>query len=83
MQFVKGMSIKDCQEDDQRATETDNEDASMSQMPHLWKSDVVDADVSRGTQSTTKLTEKRLQYRLELLRERTSWEAVKEIQYDR
>ena len=83
MQFVQGMPIKDYQEDDQTATEIDNEDASMSQMPHLWKSDVVDTDVSRGTQSTTKLTEKGLQYRMELLRERTSWEAVKEIQYDR
>ena len=66
------MSIKDCQEGDQRATEVDNEDASMNHMPDLWKSDVVDADVSRRTQRTTKLTEKRLQYRLELLRKRRS-----------
>ena len=55
------MSIKDCQEGDQRATEVVNEDASMnhSYMPHLWKSDVVDADVSRRT---TNLTEKGLQW---------------------
>ena len=55
------MSIKDCQEGDQRATEAVNEDASMnhSYMPHLWKSDVVDADVSRRT---TNLTEKGLQW---------------------
>ena len=41
-------------------------------MPDLWKSRVVDADVSRRTQRTTKLTEKELQYGLELLRERRS-----------
>ena len=67
MQLVQGMSIKDCEEGDQRATEVDNEDASMNHMPDLWKSDVVDADISRRT---TKLTEKGLQYRLELLREK-------------
>ena len=67
MQLVQGMSIKDCEEDDQRAREVDNEDASMNHMPDLWKSDVVDADISRRT---TKLTEKGLQYRLELLREK-------------
>ena len=73
MQLVQGMSIKDCQEGDQRVTaEVDNEDASMNHMPDLWKSDVVDADRSRRTQRTTKLTEKGLQYRLELLRERRS-----------
>ena len=55
MQLVQGMSIKDCQEGDQRATEVDNEDTSMNHMPHLWKSDVLDADISRRT---TKLTEK-------------------------
>ena len=38
-------------------------------MPDLWKLDVVDAHISRRT---TKLTEKELQYRLELLRERRS-----------
>ena len=70
--MVQGMSIKDCQEGDHRATEVDYEDASMNHMPNLWKSDVVDADVSKRTQRTTKLTEKRLQYRLELLRERRS-----------
>ena len=67
MQLVQGMSIKDCEEDDQRAREVDNEDASMNHMPDLWKSDVVGADISRRT---TKLTEKGLQYRLELLREK-------------
>ena len=67
MQLVQGMSIKDCEEGDQRAREVDNEDASMNHMPDLWKSDVVDADISRRT---TKLTEKGLQYRLELLREK-------------
>ena len=70
MQLVQGMSIKDCQKGDQRAAEGDNEDALMDHMPDLWKSDVVDDDVSRRTQRTTKLTEKGLQYRLELLRER-------------
>ena len=70
MQFVQGMSIKDCQQGDQRATEFDNEDASMSHMSDLWKSDLVDADVRRRTQRTTKLTVKGLQYRLELLMER-------------
>ena len=69
MQLVLGMSIKDCQESDQRATEADNEDASMNHMPDLWKSDVVDADVSKRT---TKLIEIGLQYRLKLLRERRS-----------
>ena len=55
------MSIKDCQEGDQRAAEVDNEDASMNHscMPHLWKSDVVDANVSRRA---TNLTEKGLQW---------------------
>ena len=55
------MSIKVCQEGDQRAAEVDNEDASMnhSYMPHLWKSDVVDANVSRRA---TNLTEKGLQW---------------------
>ena len=41
----------------------------MHHMPHLWKSDVVDADASKRTQ-TMKLTEKGLQYRLQQLRER-------------
>ena len=41
----------------------------MDHMPHLWKSDVVDADVSKRTQ-TMKLTEKGLQYRLQQLREK-------------
>ena len=63
------MSIKDSHEGDQRATEADNEDASMNHMPDLWKLDVVDDDVSRRT---TKLTEKGLQYRLEPLKERRS-----------
>ena len=63
------MSIKDSHEGDQRATEADNEDASMNHMPDLWKLDVVDDDISRRS---TKLTEKGLQYRLELLRERRS-----------
>ena len=44
----------------------------MNHMPDLWKSDVMDADVSKRTQRKTKLTEKGLQYRLELLRERRS-----------
>ena len=69
LQLVQGMSIKDCQEGDQRATEVDNKDASMNHMPDLWKSDVVDADISRRT---AKLTEEGLQYRLEMLRERRS-----------
>ena len=30
MLLVQGMSIKDCQEGDHRATEVDNEDASMN-----------------------------------------------------
>ena len=51
VQLVLGMSTKDCQESDQRATEADNEDALMNHMPDLWKSDVVDADVSRRTQN--------------------------------
>ena len=72
MQLVQEMSIKDCQEGDQKATEVDNEDASMNYMPDLWKSDAVDADVTRRIQRTTKLTEKGLQYRMELLRERRS-----------
>ena len=42
----------------------------MDHMPHLWKSDVADADVSKRTQRTIKLTEKGLQYRLEQLREK-------------
>ena len=54
VQFVQGMSIKYCQQGDQRATEFDNEDASMSHMSDLWKSDLVDADVRRRTQRTTK-----------------------------
>ena len=57
MQFVQGMSIKDCQEGNQRATEVDNENISMNHMLDLWKSDVVDTDISRGVR---KLTEKRL-----------------------
>ena len=57
MQFVQGMSIKDCQEGDQRATEVDNENVSMNYMLDLWKSDVVDTDISRRAR---KLTEKRL-----------------------
>ena len=57
MQFVQGMSIKDCQESDQRATEVDNENVSMNHMLDLWKSDVVDTDISRRAR---KLTEKRL-----------------------
>ena len=69
MQLVQGMSIKDCQEGGQRATEVDNDDASMNHMPDLWKSDVLDADISRRTK---KLTEKGMQYRLGPLRERRS-----------
>ena len=69
MQLVQGMSIKDCQEGDQRAIEVDNDDASMNHMTDLWKLDVADDDINRRT---TKLTEKGLQYRLELLRERRS-----------
>ena len=42
----------------------------MDHMPDLWKSDVADADVSKRTQRTMKLTEKGLQYRLEQLREK-------------
>ena len=57
MQFVQGMSIKDCQEGNQRATEVDNENVSMNHMLDLWKSDVVDTDISRRAR---KLTEKRL-----------------------
>ena len=57
MQFVQGMSIKDCQEGDQRATEVDNENISMNHMLDLWKSDVVDTDISRRAR---KFTEKRL-----------------------
>ena len=57
MQFVQGMSIKDCQEGNQRATEVDNENISVNHMLDLWKSDVVDTDISRGAR---KLTEKRL-----------------------
>ena len=57
MQFVQGMSIKDCQEGNQRATEVDNENISMNHMLDLWKSDVVDTDISRRAR---KLTEKRL-----------------------
>ena len=56
MQLVQGMSIKDCQEGDQRATEVDCENASMNHMPDLQKSVVVDADVSKRTQRTTKST---------------------------
>ena len=41
----------------------------MNHMPDLWKSDVVDADISRRT---TKLTEKGLRYRPKLLRESRS-----------
>ena len=55
MQSVQGMSIKDCQEGDQRVAEVDNEDALMNHMPDLWKSDVVDADVSRRTQRAKKV----------------------------
>ena len=69
MQLVQGMSIKDCQEGDQRAIEVDNDDASMNNMTDLWKLDVADDDINRRT---TKLTEKELQYRLELLRDRRS-----------
>ena len=69
MQLVQGMSIKDCQEGDQRAIEVDNDDASMNHMTDLWKLDVADDDINRRT---TKLTEKGLQYRLELLRDRRS-----------
>ena len=57
MQFVQGMSIKDCQEGNQKATEVDNENISMNHMLDLWKSDVVDTDISRRAR---KLTEKRL-----------------------
>ena len=70
VQLVQGMSIKDCREGDQRVTEVDNEGASVNHMPDLWKPDVVDTDVSRGAQRTTKLAEKGLQYRLEQLRVR-------------
>ena len=66
------MSTKDCQDGDQRATEFDNEDASMNNMPDLWKSDVVNADVTKRIQRATKLSEKGFQNRLELLRERKS-----------
>ena len=69
MQLVQGMSIKDCQEGDQRAIEVDNDDASMNHMTDLWKLDVADDDINRRT---TKLIEKGLQYRLELLRDRRS-----------
>ena len=58
MQLVQGMSIKDCWQGDQRATEVNNEEASMNHMSDIWKSDVVDADVSRRTQRTMKLSEK-------------------------
>ena len=44
----------------------------MNHMPDLWKSDVVDSDVSRRTERAKKLTEKGLQYRLEPLRVRRS-----------
>ena len=72
MQLVQGISIKDCQEGDQRVTEAENEDASMNHIPGLWKSDVVDADISRRTQRRIKLTKNGLQYRLEQLSERRS-----------
>ena len=64
--MVQGMSIKDCQEGDQRAAEVDNEDASMEIKCCGC------CDVSRMTQRTRKMTNKGLQYRLELLRERRS-----------
>ena len=66
------MPVKDCEEGDQRATEVDIDDASMNHMPDLWNSDVMDANVSRRIERARKLTEKRLQYRLELQRERRS-----------
>ena len=66
------MSVKDCEEGDQRATEVDIDDASMNHMPDLWNSDVMDANVSRRIERARKLTEKRLKYRLELQRERRS-----------
>ena len=66
------MSVKDCEEGDQRATEVDIDDASMNHMPDLWNSDVMDANVSRRIERARKLTEKRLNYRLELQRERRS-----------
>ena len=69
VQLVQGMSIKDCQAGDKSATEVDNDDGSMNHMPDLWKLDVVHNDISSRT---TKLNEKGLQYRLELLRERRS-----------
>ena len=49
MQLVQGMSIKDCQEGDQTATDVDNEEVSKNHMPNLWKLDVVDDDISRRT----------------------------------
>ena len=52
--------------------EVGNEDASTNHKPDLRKSDFVDGDISRRTQRIKKLTEKGLQYRLELLRERRS-----------
>ena len=51
------MLIKDFQKGDRRATEVDNENVSINHMPDLWKSDVLDAGISRRT---TKLTEKGL-----------------------
>ena len=63
------MLIKDFQEVDQTATEVDNENVSMNHMLDLWKSDVLDAGISRRR---TKLTEKGLYYWLELLWERRS-----------
>ena len=53
------MLIKDFQEVDQTATEVDNENVSMNHMLDLWKSDVLDAGISRRR---TKLTEKGLYY---------------------
>ena len=56
MQLVQGISIKHCQECDQRVTEAENEDVSMNHMANLWKPDVVDADFNRRTQRKMKLT---------------------------
>ena len=49
-----------------------NEDVLMNHTLDLWKSDAVNADVSRRRQRTVKLTEKQLQYRLEQRRTGTA-----------
>ena len=73
MQLVRGMSLKDCREDDQGVTEIGNEGTSNDQTTDISNPENAGGtDIVRRSERRQKLTEKGLQYKQELLLERRS-----------